>query len=118
MRSLGRFELMTHCDNEQWVTHHITQIGRASLRTVLESKKTLLLETDLKDSIQGVILEEAFRTVIRQGGYKQPCGVLRCIGATAEELEFAKAEGVDALIDRMKDAQIYPKTILDRASVV
>jgi hypothetical protein len=61
-----------------------------------------------------VIFEKVYKTRIRLRSY----GVLRVIGVTRRELEYAQEHGVPSLVARLKSAGIYPNTLFDRASVV
>ena len=45
-------------------------------------------------------------------------GVLLCIGITKSELEFCMQHGSSKLIDRLKDANVYPYTVTHRDSVI
>jgi hypothetical protein len=53
---------------------------------------------------------------LRAGLRREPCGVLRCIGVTQEELDFARIHGVPALLDRFRQAGLYPRTQVRRST--
>ena len=117
---LGRYELLAVCDDENWCVDVLTQIGRQGLNEIIESGDTFDIGPLVKPemTLQGVIFEEAFRTKLRRWISSEPCGLLRCIGVTRPELEFARKHGVPTLIDKLKRAGLYPKTIVQRKDSV
>ncbi len=64
--------------------------------------------------IQGVIFEEVLATEIGGTEYS----ILRCIGITREEMEYALEQGSGKLLVSLQEAGIYPHTTLKRVSVV
>jgi hypothetical protein len=110
--SFGRYELLATCDDDQWCVDVLTKIGRLSLQALLEPGDTLDIGqwVDAGAPIQGVIFEEAFRAEL----LGEHCGLLRCIGVTRPELEFAVKRGTPALIERLQRAHIYPQIITHR----
>jgi hypothetical protein len=44
-------------------------------------------------------------------------GLLLCVGITADELRYARSEGSDLLLRKLKESGVFPYTIPDRASV-
>lgn len=117
---LGRYELLAHCDDEQWCLNILTNIGRQSLVDVFEPGDTMDISPWIKNTswtTYGIIFEEAFSIQIKIGLKNEQCGLLRCIGITKDEFEFARLHGIDVLIALLKDSGIYPKTILNRASI-
>jgi hypothetical protein len=113
--SLGRYELLSSCDDENWCVEILTNVGRLCLQEIFDPGDTLDIGpwVGQEAALQGVLFEEAFRTNI--GG--QECGLLRCIGVTKQELDFAVKNGVPSLINRLKRAGIYPHTTSNRKSV-
>lgn len=85
----GRYELLTTSDDEEWVMSVVTRIGRMSLETAFDEGHTLdiVAWVEPTDIIQGVIFEQLFGTEIDGEGY----GVLRVIGVTRPEMDFARA---------------------------
>jgi hypothetical protein len=116
---LGRYELLTTCNSEEWCLDILTGIGRQSLQEVFDPGDTLdiALWTSPAAALQGVVFEEALHVRLRSGLECVQCGLLRCIGITRSELEFAMSKGTPALVGRLKRASIYPRTITDRESV-
>ena len=110
--SFGRYELLAICDDEQWCFDVLTKIGRLGLQEIFEPGDTLDIGTwvSAETPIQGVVFEDAFSTELKH----EHCGLLRCIGVTRPELEFAMRHGVPALVERLKRADIYPCTAIHR----
>jgi hypothetical protein len=106
-------------------TRHANFIGNslkifaAGFRTVEDGLEELFEPGDTLDigqwvsadaPIQGVVFEDAFCAEL-QGEH---CGLLRCIGVTRPELEFAMKHGTPALIARLDRAHVYPHTMIHR----
>jgi hypothetical protein len=112
----GRYELLTSCDDEQWVRSVVSDIGRMSLEVSFGDGDTLDIGpwVDPSAALQGVVFEEfcACRVIGRR------VGVLRVIGVTRPELEFAQERGSEALVDRLKGSRVYPNTEVRRSSVI
>ncbi len=116
----GRYELLAVCDDEKWCMDVLSQIGRQGLNELIEPGDTFDLGPLLKPEapVQGVVFEAALQFKLRQWIWSEACGLLRCIGVTRAELEFARKHGVPVLIERLKRAEIYPKTIVQRKASV
>ncbi len=112
----GRYELLATCDDMLWVRAIVSDIGRMSLETKFGDGHTLDIGpwVPADAPIQGVLFEEASRCFIGD----EPFGVLRVIGVSRSEMEYAQQHGASALLDRLKAEGIYPCTIINRASVV
>ena len=112
----GRYELLIHCADEQWVRNVLSDIGRMTLEVAFDDGHSLdigpWVEPDA--TIQGVVFERAYTARIGGSLY----GVLRVIGITRPELEYAQEHGVMALVSLLREAGVYPRTILDRVSAV
>jgi Suppressor of fused protein (SUFU) len=65
-------------------------------------------------AIQGIVFEKVYTAEIDGEDYS----VLRCIGVTRPEMEFAQEYGAPALFDRLREVGIYPHTAVARDSVV
>ena len=117
--ALGRYEFVTDCDDEEWCLGIVTKIARQSLLAVFDPGDTLDIGpwVGVEAPLQGVVFEEMFRTRLRVMFRRETCGLLRCIGVTRPELEFAMEHGVGALLDHLRAAQIYPHTIVQRESI-
>ena len=118
--SLGRYELMTTCDNQEWCSKVLTNIGRMGLQELLAPGDTIDIGpwVGRDAALQGVVLEEAFRTELRALHRREPCGVLRCVGVTRPELEFAMRHGAPALLERLKRGGEHPQTLVQRRDSV
>jgi hypothetical protein len=66
------------------------------------------------DAMHGVVFERACSVYIRGDSF----GVLRCIGVTRAELNFARDSGAAALLEELRRAGVYPTTILRRPSLL
>jgi hypothetical protein len=66
------------------------------------------------DPIQGILLEKACTTQIDGERF----GILRCIGITRPEMEYARLNGSARLLNHLKKKDVYPDTTLNRKSVV
>jgi len=112
----GRYELLSTCDDEQWVRSTLSDIGRMSFDTTFGHGHTLDVGPCVAadDPIQGVVFEKVCSVEIENEQF----GILRCIGISRPELDFARLHGCQALFDRLSEADIYPHTIRQRESVI
>jgi hypothetical protein len=112
----GRYELLIACDDERWVRSVLSDVGRMSLDEAFGHHHTLdigpLVGPD--PPIQGLIFEKVCDAVINGERFN----VLRCIGITRSEMEFALKTGAQELIRKLKQAGVYPNTATHRASVL
>ena len=113
---VGRYELLATCDDEKWVRLVLTKIGRMSLETVFGNHHTLDITSWVgqKAMLSGILLEALSVVSIEGTGY----GILRCVGITRAEMDFKRSHGADKLIEKLSLAGIYPKTLVNRKSVV
>jgi hypothetical protein len=114
--SLGPFELMMTCNDENWCRSTLTSIGRMTLDEIFDHHHTMDISACLKKKslVQGIIFEKF--TSLRVGRKKY--GILYCHGVTRNELEFAMEHGSKALLSRLKKAKIYPNTDPTRSSII
>jgi hypothetical protein len=114
--SLGRYELLAICDAKEWCLDVLTKIGRQTLQEVFEPGDTLDIGQWVSPGspMQGIMFEEALRGELRHFLRRERCGLLRCIGITRPELEFAMRYGTAVLVERLKQAGNYPRTIICR----
>jgi hypothetical protein len=112
----GRYELLATSDDEEWVRSVLSDIGRESFDAKFGDGHTLDIGAWVSADapIQAVVLEMASTALID----RVPYGILRCVGVTRSELEFARKKGVRSLLRTLGDAGIYPRTLTERASVV
>ena len=115
---LGRCELLAVCASEQWCLDVVTNIGRQMLEEVFDPGDTMDISAwGAPFGLEGIVFEAAFSTQIRNVLRREKCGLLRCIGITQAELEFARSQGAEALVERLKRAGVYPKTVLNRPTI-
>lgn len=114
--AFGRYELLASCNDEQWVRSILTSLARATMSIKLGHRHTLDIGAWVAPDhpIQGLILEREAMAVFEGTRY----GVMRLIGVTRSELEFAVQEGVPKLLEILKAAGIYPNTDVNRKSVL
>jgi hypothetical protein len=112
----GRFEIMSHCNDEAYAQRLLTRVGELSFDAELGHHHTIELwgEEESDSALRGVLLELAHRVTV--GG--EPFAILRCVGVTQPELVFAREPGVPALIALLVAAGVYPRTDPTRASVL
>jgi hypothetical protein len=112
----GRYELLATSDNEEWVRSIVSEIGRMTLGTVFGHGHTMDIGPWVEggDPIQGVVFERV--ASVRIEG--QPFAILRVIGVTRDELEFAQSSGVDVLISKLRQANVYPCTFVRRPGIL
>jgi putative acetyltransferase len=110
--SFGRYELLATCDDAEWCLDVLTNIGRQGLQEGFEAGDTFDIGPWVGSDapLQGVIFEDAFHAEVQQ----ERCGLLRCIGVTRHELEFAVRRGTPALVECLQRAGIYPRTLVHR----
>jgi hypothetical protein len=111
----GPFEVMMTCDSEEWVRKVLTDIGRMSLDGVFAQGHTVDISPMVEPSspIKGLVTEEFARVRIDGRSY----GILRFHGVTQPELEFAMKYGTDELLTRLRQAEVYPRTSVNRESI-
>ncbi len=112
----GRYEFLITCDDESWVRTIVSAIGRMSFDEPFGHLHTVDVGAWVKasDSIQGVAFEKFSEMEIEGKHFN----VLRCIGITRSEMEYAQEYGAAALIGKLKDAKVYPRTETHRKSIL
>lgn len=108
----GRYEIMMTCDDARWACKILTNLGRMSLEEELGHGHTIDVGPMVgpKCAIQGLVVEEFARITVAGQGY----GFLYVHGVTRPELEFANEIGADELLERLRQAGVYPRTSLHR----
>jgi hypothetical protein len=112
----GRYEVMMTCDDERWAHNILTKLAHMSLECVFRQGHTIDISpvVGADCSVQGLVVEEFARVTIEG----QPYGILYFHGVTRSELEFAMKVGADTLLERLKQAGIYPRTSIHRRESV
>ena len=95
----GRYELLATSDDEHWVHSIVSDIGRMTLEGVFGDGHTLDIGPWVEDGdrIQGVVFERAASVQIEGRSF----GILRIVGVTRNELEFARSFGVSVLTSKL-----------------
>jgi hypothetical protein len=112
--AFGRYELLASCDDEHWVRHWLSEIGRMSLLESFDDGHTLDFGENVAQSerIHGVLFEKGYSREIGGESY----GILRCVGITRDEIEFARQYGSKSLLARLHEWGVYPNTHTKRSS--
>jgi hypothetical protein len=112
----GRYEVMMECDDLAWAHDILTKIGQMSLESAFGHGHTLDISQVVGENfpLQGLVAEEFARVTIDGKSY----GLLRFHGVTSTELEYAMEFGTDNLLERLKQAGIYPRTSIHRRESV
>jgi hypothetical protein len=114
--SFGRYEILVTSDDDKWVTSTVTKLGRLSLEEQLGHGHTVDIGVwgEPTALIQGIVLEELCEVPIDGNRY----GIMRCIGITRPEMEYAQKCGSGELLKKLREAGIYPNTTARRESSV
>jgi hypothetical protein len=116
----GRYELLASSNSAVWVRSVLTDTARMSTEAIFKDGDTLDIGAWVnsgkrrKPKLQGILFKQECRTRIRGKSF----GILRCIGITRREMEFAQREGSKALVAKLRAAGVYPHTITTRKSVL
>jgi hypothetical protein len=114
--SLGRYELLTVCDSPEWAHATLSRIAHLSMNDALDAEHAIDLRSmpKLPGSFEGVLVEVFTRRQIEGRDY----AIVRCIGITRPEMEFARREGTERLRQRLLAADAYAATRCSRESVI
>jgi hypothetical protein len=99
-----------------WVRKTVSDIGRMSLEEAFADGDTLDLGPTVgaNDPIQGVVFEKVCAVEIDGENY----GILRCIGISRAEMEYAQQCGSASLLELLKRHGVHPRTDIRRRSIV
>lgn len=113
---LGGYELMMTSNDERWTHEILTNLAQMTLETVFDDGHTIDIAPWVEDAcrIRALVFETFASVKIDSRHY----GILRAIGVTEDELAFARDQGVDELLGKLKAAGVYPKTDLRRTSTL
>jgi hypothetical protein len=120
-----RYELLTSCDDEQWVREVLTNLGRMSMEVAFDHGHTVDIGAVVnqgrlrgmlggRPAIQGVLFQRQFTVEYEGTRY----GVLRCVGITRGEMEHALSKSADSLVSLLKKGGVWPHTLVGRRSTV
>lgn len=115
--SLGNYELMIcHRDEEQWGPDIISQLAHYTLEAELNPGETMDIGPAVPDgsTIDALLFLEYARFSVLD----RDCGLLLCIGVTADELARCRAGHLYDVETKLRKQSIYPYTDLYRESVV
>jgi len=112
----GRYEVMMTCDDERWAHKILTKLGQMSLEGVFGHGHTIDIGPAAGPDcpVQGLVVEEFARVTVDG----KPYGILYFHGVTRSELEFAMESGADELLERLRQAGVYPRTSIHRKDSV
>lgn len=117
--SIGNFELMV-CFREEHSrgADMVSRLARYTCEARLEAGATMDLPDFFRDSaIKALLFAHPGDNPVQFQLAGQRCGLLLCIGITAEELAIKQASGSDVLLALLKQRGVFPYTILERESV-
>lgn len=111
----GPFEVLLAANDESWARGVASGVGQLSFDAALGPGHTIDLGpfVEAKDALQGVVLERFSTTAIKGKTY----GILRAIGITRAEMEWAHEHSGPELVERLKAAGAYPNSDVRRKSV-
>jgi hypothetical protein len=117
--SLGNYELMI-CFREDHPrgADMISRLARHTCEAKLEAGQTMDLPDFFKGSvIKALLFAQPSEKPVQFDLLGQRCGLLLCIGITAEELALKQSSGSATLLARLKQRGVFPYTVLQRESV-
>jgi hypothetical protein len=114
---LGNYELMIcHREESEWGPGIVSRLAHYTLETAIEPGHTMDSgPATPKGSTIAALLFDDYATFDVRG---ELSGLLLCFGITARELKDCRNHGSETILEKLKDADIYPFTDLYRDSVV
>ena len=116
--TIGNYELMICLPERQdWGVNLISNLAYYTIEASLNSGETMDLGGNflLEDSdITALIFSKYADFKVKRKKY----GILLVIGITSEELNWAKENGGEELILKLKEKGVYPMTDLKRKSII
>lgn len=116
--SIGNYELMIcHSDKQDWGSNLISKLSYYTLDASLNSGETMNLGGNFvleNSDIKALIFSKYTDFKVKGKKY----GILLIVGITSDELEWAKENGGENLIIKLKVAGVYPKTDFNRKSIL
>jgi Suppressor of fused protein (SUFU) len=112
----GRFELMVTCNCQPWAQDVLRGIGRLSLTRQLGPGQWIDLSSWIYggDPLKWILLEQFTNMQVEGNNY----GILRCVGATEVERQYAQERGAAALLEKLAGAGAYPQINIERDTVL
>jgi hypothetical protein len=130
--TLGEYELViatrearvsrghgTVVDRQPPSAHFLLQsVGAVSLQRRLDIGDTIGPLDKSWHPLESILLVEYPRSQDAMVVCGARCGLVLCIGITEQEREYCHSNGAAKLIDRLRDAGVYPYTAAGRDSVI
>ena len=119
--AFGSYELMI-CTGEEieWAPNIISRLAPYALEAELNPGETMDIRGAVPDgsSISSFLFlkPDLAEASFRVGGLE--CGILLCLGITADELAFCREKGPSSLEPILRIARVFPFTDLARKSVL
>jgi hypothetical protein len=113
---LGQYELMI-CLREpaEWAPNLISNLAKYTTEAVLKPGDTMDIAPALP---QPTRLEHLlFVPYAKIAVEDEEAAVMLCLGITSDEYDCARKQGSEVIVDRLKQANVYPFTDLARESV-
>jgi hypothetical protein len=117
--SLGNYELMI-CTRTEYkrAPDVISRLARYTRDAVLEAGQTMDIGTSFGDStLRALLFAEPKGQPAHFDFLGARYGLLLCMAITTEELLFARSQGSDLLLAKLKEAGVFPYTVPDRSSI-
>jgi len=115
--SIGNYELMIcHSEAQDWGASLISKLSYYTLESSLNSGETMNLGGNFvldNSEIKALIFSKYADFKVKGKKY----GILLVVGITADELDWARENGGENLIEKLKNAGVYPKTDFKRKSI-
>ena len=117
--SLGNYELMICAKSElDAAVDLISRLSRYTCDAAVEPGQTMDIPNFFGDAtLRGLLFANVEEPPPSFDVLDQKCGLLLCIGITAEELKFKQKHGSEKLLALLKEHKVFPYTIPDRKSV-
>ncbi len=117
--SLGHYELMI-CTRQELprAANFISRLACYTCDAVLEAGQTMDLGEFFGDStLRAMLFAHPSERPVHFEFLGRRCGLLLCVGITAQELAFARARSTGELLALLKHHGVFPYTIPGRPSV-
>ena len=113
----GNYELMfcTRSDNT-WAANILSVLARYTTETVLNPGDTMDCPAFPDSQLTALLYADPGTPSYTVNGRK--ASLLLCVGITQAELELSRASGSEALISKLREANVFPYTDPERQRVV
>jgi hypothetical protein len=111
-----QFELVIcHRSEDDWGPNIISQLAKYTLETRLNPFETMDIGSAIKK--RSKITAFLFVDYGKFNLLESQCGLLLCLGITAQELKLCREEKSRLVLEKIKNAGVYPFTDLKRDTV-